>query len=212
MAPHGIVFDLDGTLTDSKPGLFASLRHMHAVLEWEQPTDEALQAWLGPPVAQSLQEAGHDEETIERALSAFRDRLETGLLESSLYPGIDALLAGLDGTGRPLAVATFKVQPDARRVIDHYGLGHRFRGVHGRSSELLGHSKAAVIEQAVASIGLDASDVVMVGDREHDIASAAELGIRGIGVAYGYGSRAELEAAGAWRVVDSVDELRAALR
>ena len=97
-------------------------------------------------------------------------------------------------------------------MIDHYGRRSRFCGVHGRSESLLGRSKAPVIERAIESIGLDASAAVMVGDRLHDIVSAAELGIGSIGVPYGYGSRAELEAAGATRFVDSVAELHEALR
>ncbi|WP_347754481.1 HAD hydrolase-like protein [Agrococcus sp. ProA11] len=212
MTPHGIVFDLDGTLTDSKQGLLSSLRHMHAAQGWDAPDDAELTRWLGPPVATVLAEAGRTAEEIDAALTVFRARmLEGGLLDSSLYPGIAQLIAELDGAGRPMAVATHKIQRDAEAVIDHYGLRHRFRGVHGRLAGELGHSKAEVIARAAASIGAPVERLVMVGDRVNDIASAHELGMRSIGVAYGYGGRAELESAGATRIVDSVDALRSLL-
>lgn len=209
MTPSGIVFDLDGTLTDSKRGLLSSLRHMHETLGWDVPDDAALTRWLGPPIATVLAEDGRSAAEIDVALTAFRARmLEGGLVDSSLYPGIEQLIAELDGAGRPMAVATHKIQRDAETVIDHYALRDRFRGVHGRIDDEAGHSKAEVIARAAASIGLPAAQLVMVGDRVNDIASAAELGMRSIGVAYGYGGRAELASAGATRIVDTVDELR----
>ncbi|WP_306233049.1 HAD hydrolase-like protein [Agrococcus beijingensis] len=212
MNPSGIIFDLDGTLTDSKEGLLSSLRQMHEAVGWEMPEEAELLRWLGPPLVTVLAEAGRTPDEIERAMIAFRAaQAAGGLLGSTLYPGVEQLIARLDDAGLPLAVATHKIQPDAETVVDHYGLRHRFRGVHGRVAGEAGHSKAEVIARAAASIGLPAADMVMVGDRVNDIASAHELGMPSIGVAYGYGGRAELEAAGATRVVDSVDELAALL-
>ncbi|MCH1884213.1 HAD hydrolase-like protein [Agrococcus sp. ARC_14] len=212
MNPHGIIFDLDGTLTDSKQGLLASLRHMHAAVGWPVPEEARLLEWLGPPLVTVLSEQGHSPAEVDRAMVAFRARQAGGgLLESALYPGIDELIRALDEGGRPLAVATHKLQHDAETVIEHYALRHRFRGVHGRVDGEAGHSKASVIARAAASIGLPGSELVMVGDRVNDIASAHELGMRSIGVAYGYGGRAELEAAGSTLIVESVDELRALL-
>jgi len=212
MTPHGIIFDLDGTLTDSKEGLLASLRHMHDAVGWPQPSDEELLRWLGPPLVTVLAEAGRTPDEIAVALTAFRAHMaDGGLVDSTLYPGVDRLVADLDESGRPLAVATHKIQRDAEAVVEHYELRHRFRGVHGRIDGEAGHSKAPVIERAMASLGLPADRVVMVGDRINDIASARELGVRSIGVAYGYGGRAELAEAGADRIVETVDELREAL-
>jgi phosphoglycolate phosphatase len=208
MTPRGIIFDLDGTLTDSKPGLLASLRHMHRTLGWEVPSDDELERWLGPPTATILAEAGHPQAVIDRAIAAFRASLDAGaLLESRLYDGIAPLLERLHARGVRMGVATHKIQPDAVAVVEHYGLAGRFLGVHGRMPDELGHSKAPVIARAAAAIGLPADALVMVGDRVNDIASAHELGMASIGVAYGYGGRDELAAAGATRIVDSVDEL-----
>lgn len=212
MNPHGIIFDLDGTLTDSKEGLLSSLRHMHDAVGWPQPAEEELLRWLGPPLVTVLSEAGRTSDEVALALSAFRSRMaDGGLVDSTLYPGVDRLVADLDEAGRPLAVATHKIQRDAETVVAHYAMLHRFRGVHGRIDGEAGHSKASVIVRAMASLGLPAGEVVMVGDRVNDIASARELGVRSIGVSYGYGGRDELVAAGADRIVDSVEELREAL-
>ncbi len=212
MTPSGIIFDLDGTLTDSKQGLLASLRHMHEAVGWQVPSETELVRWLGPPLVTVLAESGRSPAESDAALTAFRARMaDGGLVDSTLYPGVDALIADLHGAGRQLAVATHKIQRDAEAVIEHYALRHRFRGVHGRIDGEAGHSKAEVIARAIDSIGLPADAVVMVGDRVNDIASARELGIRSIGVAYGYGGHAELAEAGADRIVDSVDELREAL-
>lgn len=212
MASHGIIFDLDGTLTDSKQGLLASLRHMHETLGWDVPQEDALLRWLGPPLVTVLAEARRTPEEVDAALAIFRARMaDGGLVDSSLYPGIARLLDALHSAGRPLAVATHKRQRDAETVIDHYALRDRFRGVHGRIDGEAGHSKAGVIARAVASIDLPAAQLVMVGDRVNDIASARELGMHSIGVSYGYGGRAELEAAGATEIAASVDELAALL-
>ncbi|WP_072312762.1 HAD hydrolase-like protein [Agrococcus sp. Marseille-P2731] len=212
MNPSGIIFDLDGTLTDSKRGLLASLRHMHDAVGWEQPTEDVLLRWLGPPLVTVLAEEGRTPDEIDTALLAFRRRMaDGGLVDSTLYPGIAQLIAELDERGTPLAVATHKIQRDAEAVVEHYALRPRFRGVHGRLDGEAGHSKAEVIARAAASIDLPHAQLVMVGDRVNDIASAHELGMPSIGVAYGYGGRDELEAAGATRVVDSVDELAALL-
>lgn len=212
MAPHGIIFDLDGTLTDSKQGLLASLRHMHETLGWDVPQEDALLRWLGPPLVTVLAESGRTPAEVDAALALFRASMaDGGLVDSSLYPGIARLLDALHTAGRPLAVATHKHQRDAETVVDHYALRHSFRGVHGRIDGEAGHSKAEVIARAAASIGLPTEQLVMVGDRVNDVASARELGMHSIGVAYGYGGRAELEAAGATQIAASVDELAALL-
>lgn len=213
MTPSGIIFDLDGTLTDSKPGLLAGLRHMHEAVGWDVPSEAELLGWLGPPLVTVLREAGRTAVEVDAALAAFREHMRGagGLVDSTLYPGVDRLVAGLHDADMPLAVATHKVQRDAETVVEHFGMRERFRGVHGRVHGEAGHSKASVIARAVDSIGLPAADLVMVGDRVNDIASAHELGMPSIGVAYGYGGRAELEAAGATRIVDSVAELASLL-
>lgn len=214
MTFDGIIFDLDGTLTDSAPGLLTSLRGMHLDMGWAVPSDAELRAWMGPPVRATLLDLGYDEPTVVRAIESFRTHLREGggLVQSDLYPGIAALLAELRARGVPVALATFKKQRDAETVIDHFGLRDYFAGVHGSLVDTNGHSKAAVIERAVASLGLpEGASIVMVGDRLHDVESAKELGLPAIGLAHGYAGEGELVRAGAIAVVDDVPALRAVL-
>jgi len=209
MAFDAVIFDLDGTLTDSAPGLLAGFRHMHEQMGWPVPDDPVLRSWLGPPMVTLLRDLGHDEVAIERASGIFRDYLvEHGFAQQQVFDDIEEMLDGLRAVRLPMAVATFKLQADAELVTGRLGLDVRMGAVHGRIGDEGGHSKAPVICRALTSLGFDASErIVMVGDRSHDIASAAELGLTTIGVSYGYGGSAELHAAGATHIVDSVSEL-----
>jgi len=209
--PAAVLLDLDGTLSDSAPGLVASLRHMHEGLGLPVPDDAELRRWLGPPTATSLAERGHDAATVERGVALFREHLLDGggLLDQEPYPGVLALVADLHAAGVPTSILTFKLQEDAEAVADHLGLRGLLSAVHGRIPEDDGLSKAPLIARALASLGVAASPgVVMVGDRRHDVEGAVEAGVSAVGVTWGYGDRAELEAAGAHHVVDDVDGLR----
>lgn len=210
MAFDAVIFDLDGTLTDSAPGLLASFRHMHQQMGWPVPDDAVLRSWLGPPMVTILRDQGHDEVAIAEASGVFRDYLvEHGFSQQQIFDGIEEMLDGLRAAGLPMAVATFKLQGDAELVTGRLGLDARMDAVHGRIGDEGGHSKAPVIGRALASLGLGAGErIAMVGDRSHDIASAAELGLTTIGVSYGYGGAVELYGAGANHVVASVAELR----
>lgn len=211
MTPAAVLLDLDGTLSDSAPGLLASLRHMHEGLGWPVPPDDELRRWLGPPTGTTLAELGHDAATIERALALFREHLVDGggLWDQRIYRGVPELVADLAAAGVPTSILTFKLQGDAEAVADHLGLRASLGAVHGRIPSDDGTSKAPLIARALAELGVHASrDVVMVGDRRHDVEGALEAGVTAIGVTWGYGSRSELEAAGADEVVDDVDDLR----
>ena len=214
MRPTAVLLDLDGTLSDSAPGLVASLRHMHVGLGLPVPDDAELRRWLGPPTATSLADRGHDAATIERGVALFREHLLDGggLLDQATYPGVPALLGDLRLAGVPTSILTFKLQEDAEAVADHLGLRASLGAVHGRIPEDDGTSKAPLIARALAELGVPPTrDVVMVGDRRHDVEGAHEAGVTAIGVTWGYGSRHELEAAGADRVVEDVDALRSLL-
>ncbi|WP_430591576.1 HAD hydrolase-like protein [Humidisolicoccus flavus] len=205
-----VIFDLDGTLTDSAPGLYDCIRVMHDEMGWEAPAESDLRFWLGPPVSTTLGELGYEQSAIEQGLAIFRRHLHAeGLQNNSVYQGVPELLSALTEAGIPSAVATFKIDDDAQRVIDHFTMRERFAGVHGRLGDEAGHSKAPVIARAMESIGIEPSQrVAMVGDRKHDASSALELGLTPIGVTYGYGDVEELRNAGAVHIVDSVDALR----
>jgi phosphoglycolate phosphatase len=193
------LFDLDGTLTDSAPGILASLRHAFDAEGLDVPNAELLITAIGPPFELGLPLIGVPIERIVAVVEHYRGRYETvGLFENRLYDGVVEMLDALRATGVVLGLATAKPEPSARRIVDHFGLADRFAVVAGATYEPGRRTKAEVIAHALGELDLRAGPhVVMVGDRDHDVLAAGELGLASIGVGWGYGSHDELTAAGA---------------
>ena len=193
-----VLFDLDGTLTDSAPGITNSLARALAHFGIrEEPAN--LLKFIGPPLNESLPEYyGFTPEQTAKAVAVFREHfVEKGWLENAPYPGVAALLRELKEAGLQLMVATSKPEVQAVRVLKHFGLAEYFEHICGAPlGNEDGARKAAVVRQALG-YAKDISSVVMVGDRRHDVEGARENGIPCIGVLYGYGSREELAVAGA---------------
>jgi phosphoglycolate phosphatase len=204
------LFDLDGTLTDPAAGITRSLAHAFAAVGHPTPGERVLRSLIGPPLVDAFGALGLDDSEVERAITAYRERyVRVGLYENELVPGIDELLHELVTEGFRLAVATSKPEPFARTIVEHFGLVDSFAVVAGATLDPSRRHKDEVVLHALEHLGLpDPRTVVMVGDREHDVFGAAAHGVDTIGVLWGYGSRAELEAAGARVIVDSVAGLR----
>ena len=205
-----LLFDLDGTITDSFEGIEKSFRHALAAVGAPEP-DPALVAGLaGPPMIDSLHGMDLDDADVEAAMAAYRQRyVETGWLENSVFDGMAELLADLTQSGRLMAVATSKNQGTARTILDHFGLASHFKYIAGASDDGTRRSKSDVIAHALSELGItDAADhpVVMIGDRSHDVHGSARYGIPAIFVDWGYSVGDEGTDA-AW-TVDSVDRLR----
>ncbi|MSV55325.1 MAG: HAD-IA family hydrolase [Actinobacteria bacterium] len=210
-----VLFDLDGTLTDSGLGVGNGVLYALAQMGFPKPDDAELRKYLGPPLWTSFSDyAGMDETQTIEAVRLYREYYnETGAYENSVYSGIPELLAKLVSDGKRLAVATSKVDYAAVNILQHFNLDHFFDVIAGsdETGELRG-TKALVIEYALAELRMcDGSSIVMIGDREHDILGAKEHGLPGIGVLYGYGDLAELESAGAVAIVSDVADLELAL-
>lgn len=220
---HYILFDLDGTLTDPKPGITRCVQYaLHKFGIEEQDLDK-LEPFIGPPLLDSFQEFyGFEEEKGQQAIVYYRERFRTvGLFENEVYPGIAQMLARLQEAGCHLAVASSKPEIFVKRILEHFGLSSYFEVVVG--SELDGRRarKEEVVEEALRQLlGEEAlaqqslrpiEDVVMVGDRKFDIQGAKRFGIASIGVRYGYAGQGELEEAGADRIAATVEELEEAL-
>jgi phosphoglycolate phosphatase len=210
-----VLFDLDGTLTDSGLGVGNGVLYALAQMGFPKPGDAELRKYLGPPLWTSFSDyAGMDETQTIEAVRLYREYYnETGAYENSVYSGIPELLAKLVSDGKRLAVATSKVDYAAVNILQHFNLDHFFDVIAGsdETGELRG-TKALVIEHALAELRMcDGSSIVMIGDREHDILGAKEHGLPGIGVLYGYGDLAELESAGAVAIVRDVADLELAL-
>lgn len=211
---YHLFFDLDGTLTDPAPGISACLAHALSALGRSAPPVGELRRFIGPPLRDALADllGSHDPALVGEALRFFRERFSTiGLYENGVYPGIPSLLAALCAEGFSLRVVTSKAHVYADRIIDHFGLRKFFPRVYG--AELTGElsNKAELIAHALASEQARPHRTCMIGDRHHDVEGARAHGVAAIGVTWGYGSREELELAGAQRVVEHQDELRGAI-
>lgn len=209
-----ILFDMDGTLTDSSPGIINSI--IYALKKYNirvENTDE-LRKFLGPPLHESFRDFyGFDEEKSMQAVMFYREYFSTkGLLENAVYDGIPALLEALKENGKRLIVATSKPQDFTDRIMDNFNLTKYFEFVAGSNMDGTRSKKAEVIEYALHSCKItDKSKAVMIGDRMHDVLGAKAVGIDSIGVEYGYGDFDELTAAGATYIVKTVEELKALL-
>jgi phosphoglycolate phosphatase len=208
--PGVVLFDLDGTLTASGPGITRSAASALESVGRPPLGTAVLQGFIGPPLFDSFREiAGLDETTARAALVAYRRYfVDRGMFENAVYPGMTALLQTLIEAGRRLAVTTAKPLPYALPIIEHFALSKYFEGVYGPTADDDGIDKKAVVAQALNAMAIDdCTDVVLVGDRSHDVVGAHENGIACIGALWGYGSLAELAAAGADALAADVDEL-----
>ncbi len=204
-----LLFDLDGTLTDAAPGITRCIQHALGCLGWPIPSASALAWCLGPPLQVSFEKLlGVSEPAlISQAMALYRERfVDAGMFENSVYPGLRDGLEELSNAGHRLCIATSKPHVYARQILAHFDLLRFFAAVYG--SELSGkHSdKASLIRHLLDTEGRD-GDPWMVGDRRHDVEGAHANGLGAVGVLWGYGSRAELEEAGADVLVESIRDL-----
>lgn len=205
-----ILFDLDGTLTD--PGLGITNSVMHALKKWgiEVNDRSSLYRFIGPPLQDSfMQYYEFSKEDAEKAVIGYREYFrEKGLYENEVYPGAEKLLSELKAAGKKIALATSKPEEFAIKILKHFQLDGYFDVIAGATMDSSRSKKADVIAYCLEQLGVkELSGVVMVGDREHDIIGAKTVGVDSIGVLVGYGSREELEQAGATRVVETLEDV-----
>ena len=210
-----VLFDLDGTLTDSAPGIIGGFRHALATVGAPEPSDEVVADVVGPPMIETFRRLGLDEARTQQALDAYFDSYDAGggWADNSLFDGIEPVLANLVASGARLGVATSKAERFATRIIEHFGLSEYFEFIGGASNDLTRRAKADVIEHTLRNLGVEpvpggTVDVVMVGDRDHDVHGAAKWGIPTIYVGWGYG-RGDESADAEWiaNTVADLDEL-----
>lgn len=208
-----MIFDLDGTLTESAEGIVSSFRHALDEIGATVPDGDLVGRIVGPPMHVTLQNMGLGDRAAE-AIEAYRaDYLARGWAMNSVFDGIPALLDDLSTAGVRMAVATSKAEPTAKRIIEHFGLESHFEVVAGASTDGVRSSKADVLGHALAQLGPLPERVLMVGDRSHDVEGAAAHGIDTVVVEWGYGASDfdDPEAAVAIRHVSSVADLREVL-
>jgi phosphoglycolate phosphatase len=207
-----ILFDLDGTITDSAPGIIGRLSRTLQALGRPVPLPAELVAFVGPPILEGFRDvASMNEDEAREALGVYRALAasEGPQDDAAVFPGMLGLVRALHAAGIPLAIATSKSETQANRILEHLGISEAFEVITGSSEDETRSAKADVVEEALRRLrekNVDLSNIVMVGDREHDVIGAAEHGVPVIMVEWGYGSPAE--AVGSIAVVHSVDQLR----
>lgn len=208
-----ILFDLDGTLTDPYEGITKSLQYALKHFGIEEP-QKNLRKFIGPPFKEAfLEYYKFDEKKIEQIVAKYRERFsEKGLYENELYKGIPELLKALKDNGKKIALASSKPGEFAEIILKYFNIYDYFDFLGASNFKGERNTKSKVIGYTLEQMGIsDVSEVVMVGDRKHDVIGAKDFKIETIGVLYGFGGREELETAGAEYICESVEDLKALL-
>lgn len=205
-----LLFDLDGTLTDSQEGITKSVEYALNYYGIQVEDRKELNVFIGPPLAESFMKYyGFSREKALEAVKKYREYFGvTGKFENTVYEGIPEVLEKLKQAGKILILATSKPEVYAKQIMEHFDLAKYFTNIHG--SELDGSRvhKDEVIRFALKANGItDLEEAVMIGDREHDMIGAKKCGLEAIGVLFGFGSRRELEENGAAAIAETAEEL-----
>jgi phosphoglycolate phosphatase len=204
-----VLLDLDGTLSDSEPGILRSLQWACEQEGFPVPTEAEVRSVIGPPFETGLPSIGIPDDALERVIDRYRERYTAiGAYENTLYDGIIEMLDELAALGLSLSVATAKPEQTAHPILDYFEISDRFEVRAGASLTSDRRTKAQVIDHALRTMEIHADPdlvdhVIMVGDRDHDVHGAMHHGITCIGVTWGYGSETELLRAGAVALADS---------
>ncbi len=193
-----ILFDLDGTLTDSKPGIIACIQHAMEELHIEIDTTFDLDSCIGPSLHDTFKKLCGNDLLIDKAITYYRERFSTvGLFENRVYAGIPECLQQLTVHADSIHVATSKPKVYSEKIIEHFGLARYLHGVYGSNLDGSLVDKTELIQHVLKSENIHPQDTVMVGDRHFDMTGAKAHGMKAIGVLWGYGSEEELNIAGA---------------
>ncbi len=210
---HYLLFDLDGTLTDSGEGIINCVRYALQKCNMPVLNENQLRSFIGPPLLESFQSiCGMTSEQAIFAVSQYRKRFASiGMYENTVYDGIPALLQQFTKKGYVLAVATSKPEVFAKKILKHFGLLNYFTAIAGSDIHKVDETKADVIKTVLQRLGITneiLSEVVMIGDRKYDIIGAKTCGIPCVGVSYGYAPEGELEKYQADKIVLTVNDLK----
>jgi phosphoglycolate phosphatase len=208
VSPSSVFLDLDGTLTDPKGGITGCVQYALERLGADVPPADELTWCIGPPLLESFEHMLGDNAAARIALEHYRERFsDVGWCENEVYDGVPEALSRLRDSGVTLYVATSKPEVYARRIIEHFDLARWFERIFGPTLDGQRVRKPELLAFALEQTGVSATAALMVGDRSHDILGAHANGIGSVGVLYGYGTRDELEDAGAQRFIASPNDL-----
>lgn len=208
-----ILFDLDGTLIDSKQGIVNSIKYALDFFNINVEDEKKLYKFIGPPLRESFKKYyKFNEEDTELAVEKYREYYkEKGVFQNHLYVGIDNLLKELVNNGKNLIIATSKPEMFAKKIIEDLEINDYFSFICGSTLDSSREKKADVIKHILTTNNLKTEDCVMIGDKSQDVIGAQKTGIDSIGVLYGYGDYDELVNAKATYIVDSVKLLQSKL-
>lgn len=211
-----LLFDLDGTLTDSAEGIIKCVQYALEKMGIVENDTEKLKVFVGPPLSESFMTVyGFSEEQAARAITYYRERFKPiGMFENAVYEGIPKMLKTMKANGKINLIASSKPEEFVKTILEHFDIAKYFDIIVGASMDESRNTKEAVIEEALSRLkntdqyGQYSDDkCVMIGDRKYDINGAKYFGLRNIGVSYGFAPVGELEEAGADVIVDTVEEL-----
>ncbi len=205
-----IMFDLDGTLTESAEGITNSVIFALDKMGIQETDKEKLKVFVGPPLDESFMKYyGFDKEGAKEAITNYRIYYrEKGIFEAPLYENVEKTLAQLSEVGKRLFVATSKPEVFAKQILEHWGITHLFTDIVGSNLDGSKINKDEVITSLLERNGItDKEKVLMVGDREHDVIGAKKVGLACAGVLYGYGNYEELKNAGADYIVEKIEDI-----
>ena len=205
-----ILFDLDGTITESGPGIMNSVEYALNKMNREVGERDTLKKFIGPPLTESMEKYyGMSEEEALLGVKYYREYYhDKGIYENRVYDGLEEVLKKINEAGKQAIVATSKPEKYAKIIIDHFHLTKYFACVAGMEMDGGRGTKAQVITYALEKNDItDKSKVLMIGDREHDVIGAHENGLDCLGILYGFGSRKEFEEAGADYIRENVEDI-----
>ena len=218
MQTETALFDLDGTLTDSGPGIMNSIRYALTKSGIAVPGEDVLRTFIGPPLKEQFEKVfGLDSREGAEMVVKYREYYsEKGIYENRVYDGVPEMLGRLRDAGIRVLMATSKPEIFAKRIADHFDFAKYFDFIGGACMDGTRTDKYEVIEYVLSSggslerslvpVSVNRESTVMVGDRSHDITGAKKAGIHSLGVLYGYGSEEELHAAGVERIAKTPGE------
>lgn len=205
-----ILFDLDGTLTDSGPGITNSVAYSLKKYGIEVSDRTELYKFIGPPLRESFEKYyGFSSEEAGRAVEYYREYYtDKGIFENAVYEGIEELLQEIQRSKKTAIVATSKPEVFAKRILEHFGIAKYFEHIVGANMDETRTKKDEVISYVLQSCDIpDKTKVLMVGDREHDVLGAKKAGIHSLGVLFGFGDYEELKNAGADYIAETVEDI-----
>lgn len=204
------IFDLDGTITDSGPGIMNSIRYAVRKHGLQELSEEVLRSFIGPPLKEQFQSVfGLSDEMSAVMVAAYREYYsDKGIFENRVYDGVPAMLERLKTAGVRILMATSKPEKYAKQIAEYFRFSGYFDFIGGACMDGRRTDKNEVIEYVIDTCKVDRKNAVMIGDRRHDVIGALKSRIHSIGVLYGYGSREELEEAGAEMIAVTPEDIQ----